>query len=210
MNNLFISIEGLDGSGKTTQMQNIRTYLERKGLNVALLREPGGTEIGEKIRDILLDVRNAEMDQVAEMMLYAASRAQMAAQKIIPLLEKGVTVVCDRYIDSSLAYQGYGRELNFEDVLKVNLIAIRNLLPHLTVFLDVDPETAIRRRQTVSETDRLERETVVFRKRVYQGYQELCRRFPERMISVNGNMVPEEITRCITSHIDRLIEGSKL
>ncbi|MFO7636872.1 MAG: dTMP kinase [Clostridia bacterium] len=206
MRGFFISIEGLDGSGKTTQIEAIKKHLENKGLDVIFLREPGGTEIGEKIRHILLDAGNKEMDPVAEMLLYAASRAQMVAQKVLPLLEANKTVVCDRYIDSSIAFQGYGRELDIEQVRQVNMIAVRNLLPDLTLFIDVEPETSIGRRKSVSLTDRLENEPLEFHKKVYRGYQELCSRYPGRMVPVDGRLSSEEITAIAIGHINHLIE----
>ena len=135
-NGLFISIEGLDGSGKTTQVQGIKTYFENKGIQPVMLREPGGTIIGEKIRHIVLDAKNTEMDSISEMLLFAASRAQNVAENILPALNEGKVVICDRFIDSSIVYQGYGRELDVNEVLNVNLAAIRHRLPDITFFLD--------------------------------------------------------------------------
>ena len=146
-NGLFISIEGLDGAGKSTQIQGIREYFEDKNIEPVVFREPGGTRIGEKIRHILLDEKNTEMDDVAEMLLYAASRAQNVAENILPALEDGRVVICDRFIDSSIVYQGYGRELDIEEVYNVNLTAVRHRLPDITFFLDKAPESSLKRRK---------------------------------------------------------------
>lgn len=203
---LFISIEGLDGSGKTTQVTHIKEYLESKNLNTLLLREPGGTSIGEKIREILLDAENTEMDSIAEMLLYASSRAQIMAQKVIPALDSGTTVICDRFIDSSIAYQGYGRQLDINEVYAVNYTAIRHILPDLTFFLDQHPNTSLRRRKEASKADRLENEKMEFHNRVYKGYKELCEKYPKRIIVLDASKSIEEIGEKITEQIDKFLE----
>ncbi len=175
---LFITVEGGDGSGKSTQLETIRRYLEEKGIPCIFTREPGGTPIGEKIREIILDPGNAEMDDWTEALLYAASRAQHVAQKIRPALEAGTTVVCDRFVDSSIAYQGFGRGLG-EGVAEVNAHAIRGLVPDITLFLDVDPQKAMERVGNRSSKDRLETEPDEFHRIVYEGYREIARRDAE-------------------------------
>ncbi|HPJ21297.1 MAG TPA: dTMP kinase [Clostridia bacterium] len=203
---LFISIEGLDGSGKSTQVRYIQEYLHGRNIRTLLLREPGGTKIGEKVRDILLDARNTEMDSVAEMLLYASSRAQIMAEKVIPALEDGITVICDRFIDSSIAYQGYGRELDINEVYNVNYTAVRHILPDITFFLDQHPDTSLRRRKEASKADRLENEKMEFHNRVYKGYKELCSRYPERIKVLDAGESIEEIGEKITKHLESFLE----
>lgn len=203
---LFISIEGLDGSGKTTQVRHIQDYFEKRNRKTFLLREPGGTEIGEKIRDILLDAKNTEMDSVAEMLLFAASRAQIMAEKVIPALEEGWIVICDRFIDSSIAYQGYGRQLDIDEVYAVNYTAVRHILPDITFFLDQHPDTSLRRRMETSKADRLENEKMVFHNRVYMGYKELCKRYPDRIKIIDAGNGIDEISSEIIGYIEKLIE----
>ncbi|HPQ47817.1 MAG TPA: dTMP kinase [Clostridia bacterium] len=203
---LFISIEGLDGSGKSTQVRYIQEYLHGRNIRTLLLREPGGTKIGEKVRDILLDARNTEMDSVAEMLLYASSRAQIMAEKVIPALEDGITVICDRFIDSSIAYQGYGRELDINEVYNVNYTAVRHILPDITFFLDQHPDTSLKRRKEASKADRLENEKMEFHNRVYKGYKELCSRYPERIKVLDAGESIEEIGEKITKHLESFLE----
>ena len=203
---LFISIEGLDGSGKTTQVRQIQDYFEKRNMKTLLLREPGGTEIGEMIRDILLDAKNTEMDSVAEMLLYAASRVQIMAEKVIPALEEGTTVICDRFIDSSIAYQGYGRQLDIGEVYNVNYTAVRHVLPDLTFFLDQHPDTSLKRRKEASKADRLENEKMEFHNRVYKGYRELCNKYPDRIKILDASESIEEIGFKIMEQIESFLE----
>jgi len=205
-NGLFISIEGLDGSGKTTQIQGIKTYFENRDIQPVLLREPGGTKIGEKIRHILLDAKNIEMDSVSEMLLYAASRAQNVAENILPALDEGKVVICDRFIDSSIVYQGYGRELDVDEVLNVNLAAVRHRLPDITFFLDKNPEDSLKRRKEATQADRLENEEMEFHIRVYKGYMELCRKYPERIIKLDAENSIEAINKKIVATLDSILE----
>ncbi len=205
-NGLFISIEGLDGSGKTTQIQGIKTYFENRDIQPVLLREPGGTKIGEKIRHILLDPKNIEMDSVSEMLLYAASRAQNVAENILPALDEGKVVICDRFIDSSIVYQGYGRELDVDEVLNVNLAAVRHRLPDITFFLDKNPEASLKRRKEATQADRLENEEIEFHIRVYKGYMELCRKYPKRIIKLDAENCIEAINKKIVATLDSILE----
>ena len=171
----FISFEGNDGSGKTTQIRLLAQWFESFGRTVLQLREPGGTPIGEKVRDILLDNASSGMEPVTEMMLYAASRAQLMRTVITPALKRGDVVICDRFVDSSYAYQGYGRELGMEMVQAVNLVAIDGQMPQLTFFLDLDADLSMARRNASgTEADRLENEKMDFHRRVYEGYLALC------------------------------------
>ena len=197
---MFVTFEGPDGSGKSTQAELLRRAWAGEGREVVLTREPGGTGLGERIRELLLD--GGAMSPWAEAALFAASRAQHVDEVIRPALERGADVVCDRYLDSSLAYQGIGRGLGVDDVLELNLRATHGLLPDATVLLLVDPATAAERS---GATDRLEREGDDFRARVDAAYRELAARFPERIVPVDASGEPEEIAREIR---DRLRERS--
>jgi len=187
---VFISFEGADGSGKSTQAELLWEALAAEGRDVVLTREPGGTELGERIRELLLD--GPDMTAWAEAALFAASRAQHVEQVIRPALERGADVVCDRYVDSSLAYQGIGRGLGVGEVLELNLRATRGLLPDTTVLLLLDAATAATR---AGESDRLERQGDEFRRSVDLAYRELAERFPERIVTIDGTGAPEEIAR---------------
>jgi dTMP kinase len=186
---VFVTFEGLDGSGKTTQAELLRARLEAEGEDVLLTREPGGTELGERIRDLLL--HGGHVAPWAEALLYAASRAQHVEEVIRPALARGAWVVCDRYLDSSAAYQGAGRGLGLDRVLELNLAAVDGLLPDRTFLLLLDPSGVLGR--LTGEHDRLEREGDDFRRRVDAGYRELARRFPERIVVLDASRPPEEL-----------------
>ena len=188
---MFVSFEGLDGSGKSTQADFLRARLEADGEPVLATREPGGTELGEKIRDLVL--HGDHVEPWAEALLYAAARAQHVEQVIRPALERGETVVCDRYVDSSVAYQGVGRGLGLQRVLDLNLAAVEALLPARTFLLLIDPAEVSTR--VGGEHDRLEREDEAFHRRVDAGYRELAERFPERIVMLDGMRPPEEIAQ---------------
>jgi len=185
-----VTFEGADGSGKSTQAELLAAALAAEGRDVVLTREPGGTELGERIRELLLD--GEAMTPWAEAALFAASRAQHVEEVIRPALARGADVVCDRYVDSSLAYQGIARGLGVDEVLELNLRAVRGLLPDATILLLVDPATAAGR---AGGGDRLEREGVAFRRRVDAAYRQLAERFPDRILAVDGTRGPEEIAR---------------
>lgn len=167
---IFISVEGGDGSGKSTQLANIKDYLEARGVDALFIREPGGTSIGEKIRDILLDPANTEMCAMTEAMLYAASRAQIVSEVIKPALSEGKVVVCDRFVDSSIAYQAYGRQMG-NAIWDINKYAVDGSMPDYTFFLDINPHIASSRIDSRGEgKDRMELQEDSFRMRVYNGY----------------------------------------
>jgi dTMP kinase len=187
---VFVTFEGADGSGKSTQAELLRAALAAEGRDVVLTREPGGTDLGERIRALVLD--GPEMTPWAEAALFAASRAQHVEQVIRPALERGADVVCDRYVDSSLAYQGIGRGLGVDEVLELNLRATRGLLPDTTVLLLLDTRTAAAR---AGESDRLEREGYDFRRTVDAAYRVLADRFPDRIVTVDATGEPEAIAR---------------
>jgi dTMP kinase len=186
---MFVTFEGLDGSGKTTQAKLLRDRLEADGEEVVSTREPGGTELGERLRELVL--HGGHVAPWAEALLYAASRAQHVEELIRPALERGASVICDRYVDSSVAYQGVGRRLGLERVLELNLDAVGGLLPERTFLLLLDP-TAVPTRLP-GEHDRLEREGDDFHARVDAGYRKLAERYPERFVVLDGARPAEEL-----------------
>jgi dTMP kinase len=186
---MFVTFEGLDGSGKSTQAELLRARLEVDGLEVVSTREPGGTVLGEQLRDLVL--HGDDVSPWAEALLYAAARAQHVDEVIRPALERGAAVICDRYLDSSVAYQGVGRELGLERVLDLNLAAVGGLLPDRTFLLALDA-TEIGRRLS-GEHDRLERESEDFHARVAAGYRELAARFPERIVVLDATRPAPEL-----------------
>ncbi len=186
---MFISFEGLDGCGKTTQAQMLAERLRASGREVVLTREPGGTALGEEIRALVL--HGGHVAPWAEAALYAASRAQHVDEVIRPALARGFAVVCDRYVDSSVAYQGVGRGLGLDRVLELNLAVVGGLLPDLTVLLEIGIDDAAAR--VGGERDRIEREDDGFRERVAQGYRTLAARFPDRFVVVDGRRAVDEI-----------------
>ena len=190
----FISMEGLDGCGKTTQADAVEKALRDFGYIVRRTREPGGCPISEKIRDLLLDINNKGMTDITEALLYAASRAQHVREVIQPAIERGEVVLCDRFVDSSVAFQGGGRQLGVELIQQINAPAVGGCLPDATVFLRLDHETALRRRENASTLDRIESEKASFHARVEQAYNQLIQMDPERFISVDASRQPDEIT----------------
>ncbi len=187
---MFISIEGLDGSGKTTQAQRLYDWLRRRGHDVLLTREPGGTPIGEQIRALLHDLDNTAMQPATELLLYNASRAQLVAEELRPQLESGGLALCDRYADSTLAYQGYGHGQDLELLRGVIDAATGGLQPDATIFLDIPPQTALERRRMASlfgeEWNRLDDFELAFHQRVYDGYQALAAAEPQRWLCVDA------------------------
>jgi dTMP kinase len=188
---MFVTFEGLDGSGKSTQAEILRKHLEESGREVVATREPGGTQLGEQIRELLLG--GTEISLWAEAALFAAARAELVAEVIRPALERGADVVCDRYLDSSLAYQGIARGLGVERVLALNMDAIRGLLPDVTFLLLIDPAEAASRSGEAS--DRIEREGAEFLGEVAKAYRELGSIFAGRIVMLDGSRPPEEIAK---------------
>lgn len=203
---IFITVEGTDGSGKTTQINLIKDYIEKIGCEVVLTREPGGTVIGEKIRDILLDKENKNICSITEMLLYASARAQLVRELIIPSIEKGKTVICDRFVDSSYVYQGFGRGINLETITLVNNIAVAEIIPDITFFFDLSPEIALKRRISSTGADRIEQEKMNFHMKVYEGYKKLANLYPERIKVIDGSRNIDEIFLDIKKLLD-LIYG---
>ncbi len=199
----FLTMEGLDGSGKGTQLERLADMLDRFGFELVHTREPGGSPIGEKIREILLSRENREMTAETEALLYAASRAQHVRQTIRPAVNSGRVVLCDRFADSSVAYQGGGRCLGVDEVLQINAPALDGIHPDLTVYLDINHREALRRRCAASEPDRMEMEADSFHARVEEAYHELISREPERFITVNAENSREEIAAEIADRVLR-------
>ena len=197
----FLSIEGLDGSGKGTQIRLLTDTIDRFGYELVLSREPGGCPISEKLRDIILDKNNTEMDDVTEALLYAASRAQHVRQVVRPAVASGKVLLCDRFVDSSVAYQGGGRQLGVQQVLDINAPAVDGTMPLATIYLDVDHETSLKRRAAATELDRMELAGDSFHARTEAGYRELIRRDPERFIVVDATRSPEEIGKEVAEKV---------
>jgi dTMP kinase len=197
---VFVTFEGLDGSGKTTQVELLRVHLEAAGRRVVATREPGGTELGEKVRELLLG--GTPISPWAEAALFAAARAELVAEVIEPALEGGADVVCDRYLDSSLAYQGIARGLGVDRVRALNLDAIRGVLPDITFLLLVDPAEAARR--SGSASDRIEREGEDFLRAVDSAYRELGSLFADRIVTIDGAKPPEEIAKEVRDQLPGL------
>ena len=186
MRGKLISFEGCEGSGKSTKLKMLEQYLQERSVDYMMTREPGGNPISEKIRALILDKANDQMTAECEALLYAAARAQLLKDKIEPALAAGKLVVCDRYIDSSLAYQGEARGLGQEFVRKVNAFAFENYLPDCTIFLDITPEAAFERKHGADEDDRMEQEGIAFHKKVYEGYKKIALTEPDRFIAVDA------------------------
>lgn len=199
---LFITIEGPDGSGKSTQLEYIKRFMKEKGIEAIFTREPGGTPISEKIRAIILDRDNTELDPMTETLLYAASRSQHVSQLIKPAIERGRVVVCDRFVDSSIAYQQYARGLG-ECVSIINDYAIGGIIPDVTFLLKIEPQQAMGRIK--GPADRMESEDMEFHRAVYRGYLELEKKFPNRIISVDATLPPFEVSAIILGCIDKLL-----
>jgi dTMP kinase len=204
---MFITFEGPDGSGKSTQIKLLAEHLTGLGHTILLTREPGGTEIGEQIRSVLHDLRNKAMQARAEILLYSAARAQLVGERIKPHLAAGGIVLSDRYADSTMAYQGYGRGLDLETLRLITAFATDNLKPDLTLLFDMDPELGLRRRQKGgAEWNRMDDLTLAFHRRVRQGYLELARAEPERWVVLDAaqeaGTLQEEVRRVVGQRLE--------
>ena len=189
----FITLEGGDGSGKSTQLKKLTDYLVENGYDCVFTREPGGTKISEEIRKIILDGSNVEMTDKAESLLYAAAREQLVDELILPSVKAGKLVVCDRYLDSSIAYQGYGRELGEEYVKSINAKVIERCMPEVTLFFDISPAKAFERKGGEDKDDRLEQSGIDFHRRGYDGYVRMAEKFPDHFVRVNADRGIDEV-----------------
>lgn len=202
---LFITFEGGEGSGKTSIITRLVPMLEKLGQDVLTSREPGGVKIAEDIRNIILNPENTQMCYETEALLFAASRMQHLREKVIPALESGKLVICDRYLDSSLVYQGYSRGLGLEKVMQVNAFALE-YMPEKTFFIDVKPSVGLERLKGREKCDRLDKEKLEFHDKIYQGYKELARLYPDRIVTINGERDIEEIVLDIYNQILSLLK----
>ena len=194
---MFITIEGTEGSGKTTVAKELAKLLTTNGYEVVHTREPGGTPISESIRNVILDKNNTSMDGRTEALLYAASRRQHLVEKIWPALKEGKIVLCDRFLDSSLAYQGYARGLGYDEVLNINLFATENTYPDLTLFFVIEPEAGLQRiaKNKNREVNRLDLEKLPFHQKVYDAFIELSKKFPERYVTIDASQSLENVLK---------------
>lgn len=191
---MFITFEGLDGSGKTTQLALLAAYLEELGIPHLCTREPGGTEIGDQIRTVLHDVANTAMSPLTEILLYSASRAQLVAEVIRPALAEGAIVLCDRFADSTLAYQGYGRGLDLDALVQITRFATGGLQPDLSLLFDLDPQRGLQRRSSQGEEmNRMDLQAGAFYRRVREGYAALVRAEPDRWVVISADRPAGEI-----------------
>lgn len=195
MKNLFITFEGPEGAGKTTIIHKIEEKLTQYTDEFLITREPGGIDIAEKIREIILNPAHTMMDERTEALLYAASRSQHFFEKVNPALQSGKVVICDRFIDSSLAYQGYARGLGIDEVLKINEFAIGQRMPDLTVLFDIPPEVGLERirQNRIHEVNRLDKEHISFHEKVREGYKEVVKRYPNRIKVIDATKPLEQV-----------------
>lgn len=207
MAGVFITFEGGEGSGKTTIANMIQKTLAQEGYHVVLTREPGGVEIAEKIRDIIHDVKYVNMDRKTEALLYAASRRQHLVEKVIPALENDAIVICDRFVDSSMVYQGIARGIGIDEVYQMNLFATENILPKRTIFFDIQPEDGLKRvyANKDREVNRLDLENIDFHRKVYQGYLSLCDKFPNRIVKIDASLDIDHVYQQVLTKIIEIL-----
>ncbi|MBS1518000.1 MAG: dTMP kinase [Bacteroidetes bacterium] len=201
---MFITFEGIDLSGKSTQIKLLEDYLKRKKKKVITVREPGGTMISEKIRDILLDKKNLHMENVTEFLLFSASRYQLVNEIILPRLKKNYYVLCDRYFDSSTAYQGFGGKVDLKNIYTINKIASANLDPDLTFLINISEKEFLRRKKAIKKAeDRIEQKKLSYYKKVIKGYMTISQNNKGRYVVIDGTKTVEEIHSVITDHINK-------
>jgi dTMP kinase len=206
----FITLEGGEGSGKTTVLGRVAAYMQNRSIPYRITREPGGVEIAEKIRSIILDPAHTAMDARTEALLYAAARSQHLAEVVEPALKEGLTVLCDRFVDSSLVYQGHARGLGMEEVWSINRFAIGERMPNLTIYLDIEPEVGLSRISANQdrEVNRLDLESLAFHQKVREGYQLLVKANPVRIVVIDAgrplHMVEQDIVRTLE---ERVLKG---
>ena len=205
MKGTLITFEGSEGSGKSTQIELVRAYLKRKKKTVLFVREPGGVKISEKIRDVLLDVKNTKMSSECETLLYMAARAQLVEEVIAPALKAGKIVLCDRFLDSTVAYQGYGNGVDVRAIKSIGKFATQTIKPEITFFFDIDAKKGLSRINGRAK-DRIERRALRYHNRVRKGYTEIARKEPGRVKLIDANQTKEEIFAVVVKHIDRLLK----
>ncbi|ANE46014.1 thymidylate kinase [Paenibacillus swuensis] len=206
-NGWFVTVEGGEGAGKSTLTERLQQELESLGYDVMLTREPGGIDIAEQIRSVILDPVNTAMDRRTEALLYAAARRQHLVEKVLPALKQGQIVLCDRFIDSSLAYQGHARGLGMEAVYEINRFATEGSMPQLTLYMDVEPQIGLDRvyANQQREINRLDLEKLAFHEKVREGYLMLAHKFSERIVTIDANREPEAIYQdCLKTLLDRV------
>ena len=202
----FITLEGGECSGKTTIIKSICAKLNELNIEYITTREPGGIAIAEQIRSIILDVNNTSMTPECECLLYAASRMQHLTERVVPAINAGKVVICDRFLDSSLAYQGFARGLGIDKVLKANHFAL-DYLPGLTLFIDVKPEVALKRLEIRGNSNRLDLEAIDFHNRVYEGYKQIASMYPKRIVTIDGNQDLDSVTNDCVNEVLRYLRG---
>lgn len=204
MKGTFITFEGSEGSGKSTQIKLVRAYLKAQKKPILFVREPGGVKISEKIRNILLDVKNVKMSDGCETLLYMAARAQLIEEVIAPALKKGKIVLCDRFLDSTVAYQGYGNGVDVAAIKKIGQFATQGIRPDITFFFDIDAKKGLSRINR--KKDRIERRAIMYHSKVRRGYIKIARQEPGRVKLIDGSKSKEEIFGAIVKYIERLLK----
>ena len=201
----FIAFEGCDGSGKTTVSRAVYERLKEEGYDVIYTREPGGIEISEQIRNVILDPKNVTMDERTEALLYAASRRQHLMEKVLPALEQGKIVLSDRYVLSSLAYKGYARGIGIEEVWRINEFAIEDHMPDHTIFLDIEAKTGIERLKNRASLDRLDKEALSFHERVFDGYKKINEMYKDQIVTFDANRPAEEVIENVWEYLKSVL-----
>ncbi|WP_047980696.1 dTMP kinase [Ornithinibacillus contaminans] len=211
MSGYFITFEGGEGAGKTSILHSLEKKLKHLGYDVITTREPGGIDIAEKIRSIILNTEHTAMDGRTEALLYAAARRQHLVEKVLPALEQGKIILCDRFIDSSLAYQGYARGLGIDEVFAINQFAIQDYMPDLTLFFDIEPKKGLARiaANKDRERNRLDLENIDFHEKVYQAYKMLIDRFPERIHVIDADQTMEKVAEDSLTLITQYLSNKK-
>ena len=204
---MFITFEGVDGCGKSTQMRFLAEYLQSRNIDVLTTREPGGCTISEQIRDMLLSLDNCDITDMTEALLYAAARCQHVDEVIRPACEAGKIVLCDRFIDSSLAYQGFGRALGVENIMDINKYAIGDMMPDKTFFIDFPPEMAFNRMSKKRVHDRLETQSLEFYQNLYDGFKQLADKYPERIIRIDASGDKFQTKAIIQSEMEKILDN---
>ncbi|KAB7663256.1 dTMP kinase [Bacillus sp. B1-b2] len=207
---LFITLEGPEGAGKTTVLDMLLKHYQEQGKKIYKTREPGGIPIAEKIREIILHPAHTEMDARTEALLYAAARRQHLVEKVIPALEEEAIILCDRFIDSSLAYQGYARGLDMDEIWNINQFAIGEVMPQLTLYFDLDPEVGLERIHKTNnrEVNRLDLEDLPFHLRVQEGYYKVMERYPERIVKIDASQSLEGVLNQAIEIMDKYIDNN--